>query len=109
MLLNTHRRNSREIYPLIIRVVYHRRKSEFALGWKVHISNFSAERERVIYSSTGTLKRKDLGHINNAISQERERLLKIFALFQQNVPHFSLSQLMDRYRMERNYVMLIHL
>lgn len=102
MLLNTHRRNSREIYPLIIRVVYHRRKSEFALGWKVHISNFSAERERVIYSSTGTLKRKDLGHINNAISQERERLLKIFALFQQNVPHFSLSQLMDRYRMERN-------
>ena len=43
-----------------------------------HTSNFSADRERVVYSSTGNLKRKDLGLINDAISQERERLLKIF-------------------------------
>ena len=79
VLLNTHRRNDCEIYPLIIRVVYHRRKSEYSLGWKIHTSNFSADRERVVYSSTGNLKRKDLGLINDAISQERERLLKIFA------------------------------
>ena len=43
VLLNTHRRNDCEIYPLIIRVVYHRRKSEYSLGWKIHTSNFSAE------------------------------------------------------------------
>lgn len=102
VLLNTHRRNDCEIYPLIIRVVYHRRKSEYSLGWKIHTSNFSADRERVVYSSTGNLKRKDLGLINDAISQERERLLKIFAFLQQNMPGFSLSQLMDKYRMERN-------
>ena len=100
--MNTHRRNDCEIYPLIIRVVYHRRKSEYSLGWKIHTSNFSADRERVVYSSTGNLKRKDLGLINDAISQERERLLKIFAFLQQNMPGFSLSQLMDKYRMERN-------
>lgn len=102
VLLNTHRRNDCEIYPLIIRVVYHRRKSEYSLGWKIHTSNFSADRERVVYSSTGNLKRKDLGLINDAISQERERLLKIFAFLQQNMPGFSISQLMDKYRMERN-------
>ena len=73
-----------------------------SLGWKIHTSNFSADRERVVYSSTGNLKRKDLGLINDAISQERERLLKIFAFLQQNMPGFSLSQLMDKYRMERN-------
>ncbi|MCB5171524.1 hypothetical protein LGV59_07100 [Bacteroides fragilis] len=81
VLLNTHRRNDCEIYPLIIRVVYHRRKSEYSLGWKIHTSNFSADRERVVYSSTGNLKRKDLGLINDAISQERERLLKILLFF----------------------------
>lgn len=102
VLLNTHRSNDRGIYPLIIRVVYHRHKSEYSLGWKIHTSNFSAERERVVYSATGNLKRKDLSVINDAISQERERLLKVFAFLQQNMPDFSLSQLMDKYRAERN-------
>lgn len=100
--MDTHRRNDYEIYPLIIRVVYHRRKSEYSLGWKIHTSNFSIERERVVYSSTGNLKRKDLGFINDAISRERERLLNIFAFFQQSVPDFSLPQLMDKCRVERN-------
>lgn len=86
-------KQNQDIRPLTIRIVYHRQKKEYVLGWKVHVSNFSQEKQRVIFSDTGNLKRKELGIINRMIEQERAELLHSFNWLRKESPKFNVRML----------------
>ena len=86
-------KQNQEIRPLTIRVVYRREKKEYVLGRKIHVSNFSEEKQQVIFSDTGNLKRKDLRKINRVIEQERIELLRSFNWLKKEYPDFSVRML----------------
>ena len=88
-------KEDKDIRPLTIRVVYRRQKKEYVLGWKVHVSNFLQEKERVCYSETGNLKRKDICIINRAIDQERAKLLNSFNWLKKEFQDFDIQTILS--------------
>ena len=96
------RKEDSNIKPLTIRVIYRRQKKEYVLGWKVHTSNFSQAKQRVVFSDTGNLKRKELGMINRAIEREREMLCHSFNWLKKEVPNFNLKILFGDLQKKRS-------
>lgn len=101
VLLGGNRGSGKDIHPLTIRVGYRRHKKEFSLGVRVHVSNFCEERERVVFSPAGNLKRKELGAINRLIARERGNIGKIFLQLQRERPGFDVGMLVERYHTSR--------
>lgn len=102
VILNPCKASGDEIYSLAIRVLYCRKKKEYSLGRQVHRSNYRADRERVVYSPEGILKRRDPGSINRLITEEKEELVRSFLFLERTEPGFGLERLMQRHHKERH-------
>ena len=101
VVLNSCKASEEGIYSLGIRVLYRRRKKEYSLGWRLHRSNFLPDKERVVFSPEGPLKRKDLGCINRLIKEEKGNLLKAGLFLERAEPGFSLERLMQKHHKNR--------
>lgn len=91
-----------DIRPLTIRVIYRRQKKEYVLGWKVHISNFSEEKQRVLFSKTGNLKRKDVRDINRTIEQQRTELIHSFNWLKKQCSEFNVQMVIGDLQKKRS-------
>ena len=101
VVLNSCKASEEGIYSLGIRVLYRRRKKEYSLGWRLHRSNFLPDKERVVFSPEGPMKRKDLGCINRLIKEEKGNLLKAGLFLERAEPGFSLERLMQKHHKNR--------
>lgn len=106
--LNKSRQLNSGRYPLVIQLIYLRKKKLVYTPFKLCEENFDTEQEKICSTSKYPLKRKEIKEMFRWVEREKEKLLNIIAKLSCGGEDFSVEDILAQYHVATDNAYLEH-